>query len=268
MDVKRLPLCVTAICGILFLIIFLILEWMNDHTIITAIISEDFPINDLPTKEDVVAKASNIYFLRVPKTGSTTLYNIFSRFAWKNNLRFATYKRHPITNEFNSAMKEELWPPFVEGESTKYNVFTEHTRYVPGDVETILHQPTVHISMVRSPVPWLDSTLHFLGLIDYFGLNKSNAASSFVEKLDDPSWTDLHKSDLKEIANWTSRMFMARTRPSDYNVDVLKDLSATFLVGIHEYFDESLVLLGGSLAGLSRILCTLLFWFKTIRSEK
>ena len=198
----------------------------------------EYKHNLLPSQPSPGSKAVNIYFLRTFKTGSTTLYNIFARFAWKNNLRFTTFERSRLFQtrglekrfHFNETMK-------------KYNMLTEHGVYDPKRIEKILLHPVFHVTLVRNPVSWLASYLRYKHLIEPLELDKSNPAVSFVTKLSNNTWLKYHRRLTNTVSNLTAKIFTSGfTQAFEFKMSSIEKLVEIFHVGVTEYFDESVIL--------------------------
>ena len=184
------------------------------------------------------SKTINIYFMRTHKTGSTTLYNIMARFAWKNNLRFATYQEEGLFGRTGRSTFEKV---HFDKQMTKYNMFTEHSHYRHKDFNKIIFHPAFNLSILRNPITWLDSFLRYKKLVDPLMLNRTNAAESFIQNLDNEQWRRNNKHIVDSVGNWTTKHFLSNLT-NTFNQDSFKMLDDLFLVGITEYFDESIIL--------------------------
>ena len=160
-------------------------------------------------------KSNNIYFSRIGKTGSTTMKSIILRYTWNNNLRFATYSKN--TQSYlardNDTLMTGLYPPFIKGESLKYNVIAEHSAYNQKALDAVLKSPTAHVTMLRHPLKWLTSFLMHRKYNSHWdmGLDDENIVESFINKFEDPSWRKSQKRYLEEIHFYFS-LFLEGTR--------------------------------------------------------
>ena len=198
----------------------------------------DMSHNTLGSYPSIRDKAINLYFMRTHKTGSTNIYNIMARFAWKNNLRFATYKEE---GRFVTPRQHITKKVHFDKQRTKYNMFTEHAPYEPMAINKIVHHPVFNLSILRSPVSWLDSFLHYKNLVEPLELNYSTAAVSFVQNLDNGMWYSSHERLLDAVGNWSTKLFLPNLN-NTFDQNSFKMLDDIFLVGITEYFDESIIL--------------------------
>jgi galactosylceramide sulfotransferase len=105
----------------------------------------------------------NILFLKTHKTGSSTIQNIFMRYASKYNLTIAIPKRtnyfgHP--SPFHRSMlkpKQSSLHYVQEPLRTVYNIFTHHARYNYKEMKTIMHEDAIFITILRKPVCLIES---------------------------------------------------------------------------------------------------------------
>ena len=98
---------------------------------------------------------TSIYFVKIYKTGSTTMYNLLARYAANRGLRWATYNTRPHENNVNStprAMLARIVPHYIPGVHNKFNIIADHSCYDSYSVNAILEQPVSYITFLRSPV--------------------------------------------------------------------------------------------------------------------
>ena len=181
-------------------------------------------------------KSDNIYFLKISKTGLTTLYNIFARYAWLNKLRVATYKSKPYPAV--RPILQYLSPFFIEGKSAKFHMSLDHSTYDQKQLDKILEKPLTHVTMIRHPVSWLDSFLHYEGIITKFGLNKGEAVHDLLNKLSNSTGFLLKNRQLMALQKWMPYSYF-----KNYTIESIQKIDDLFFVGISEYFDESLIML-------------------------
>ena len=189
-----------------------------------------------PSMESNQDQATNLLFLRTYKTGSTTLYNIFARFAWKNKLSVATYPNN--ARYTRRQIVENVDKPKEGG---KYNFFIEHSRNMPEAFQEIVHQPVVQLSIVRHPLSWLKSFLHYRHLVPVLGLNQTDVVGSFLKKLDDPSWYKRNQKVLDILRSFTTKSLVPNGI-STLDKNTLENLENSFFVGITEFFEESVIM--------------------------
>ena len=198
----------------------------------------------IPENESLITnreKITNIYLLKVHKSGSTTLYNIFARFAWNNNLRVASYtgQQYPTRN----TLMHYMVPPFITGKSAKFHMSLEHTAYRQRDLDQVLERPFIHISILRNPVSWAESYLRYFKKLKPLGLSKSNTILSLLDKFENENgYRENNKEILKQLEKHIPSMF-AMNLDRFQNNNILQAVDNIFFIGITEYFDEFLILL-------------------------
>lgn len=194
----------------------------------------------------------NIVFLKTHKTGSSTLTNIFNRFA---DLRELTVALPAVGfNRFR-------WPlPFhwtyVDMfllDENYANILCNHARYVRESMDAIMELDAKYVTILRNPIQQFESMFDYMEFSKFFGLQNTT----------DPMRRFLRKP-FQYIRNMTVRLQMfpesmhlirngqffdlgLNPRSYDNRTLVLKEIEKIdrdfSLVLIMEYFDESLVLL-------------------------
>ena len=96
-------------------------------------------------------EVKHLYFLKVHKAGSTTMMNIFSRFAMTRELNVMT----PMPKLNN------IMPQLKTLHGGKFDVMCEHSIYGDSNVMSKLHTDTTNISIVREPMSHLRSYFNF-----------------------------------------------------------------------------------------------------------
>ena len=175
---------------------------------------------------------TNIFFLRMPKTGSATLKHILHKFAWKNILRLAInknyYGEYPIKN---------LFPSFRVGITPKFNIMADHGIYKPMLISKILHTPMTNITFIRHPVLWLDSYLRYSKLSNPYHFNLEEPIENFLKVVKSSKSTELHR-----FTDLFIRYFGINTSIYSQIEEYIR-IEEAFFVGITDYYDESIVLL-------------------------
>ena len=118
--------------------------------------------------------AHNIYFLKVHKCGSTTVYNTLFRYGIRNKLTFMLFKHkwpYPEIDYTKSMLSD---PVNYKHWNNTYNMFIDHSIYN----ETYLMKRMPHdvrrIAIIREPVSYLRSVFHFYNLFQRFNLEESD----------------------------------------------------------------------------------------------
>lgn len=195
----------------------------------------------------------NVAFLKVHKTGGTTVSNIFLRYGDSRGLNIALPKLNsPKWNYlgFNTILQRDRIFPIPPTET--YNILCNHAIYSRNSFRELLGADVVNIGIIREPVSQFVSAAHFFGLLRelQFKLkikNKSELISKFSKN---PNLCP----DLLKIYMHNRMSFDFGLEAKDFDNETaidefLRSLDKDFaLVIVTEYFDESLVL-------LLRILC-------------
>ena len=186
----------------------------------------------------------NIYFLKIHKTGSTTLYNIFARYAIKNNLRWTTYNKRPYEpgrrNKVNSFINS-IFPKFKLNHSVKYNILADHSIYNIAMIEQILETPITHCTFIRHPYIHLRS---YLNEILHWNSQSEDTVKHFLKLF--------HSSNPQEIDQNIFINPVAKalgfpqniTSPADVNFsNHFRIIKTRFYIGITDNFTASLLLM-------------------------
>ena len=189
-------------------------------------------MESLPTQ-----KKLNIYFMKVPKTGSTTLYNVLSRLAIHKDLRVATYnfsKRPYFSPKDRQSIITYLVPEFRVGVNKKFNLLIDHSNFDLPAITQVIEFPIQYVTMLRRPSAMIRSWLYFQGQ----GVKSNNGSKVFT----DPVLAYLRKPE-KEFINPVANQFRFNTSMNQSSlVKMLKSINRSFLVGISEYFTKSIIL--------------------------
>lgn len=204
----------------------------------------------LNMKQKYCASYKSIFFLKIQKTGSTTVFNMLHRYALHHNLRATVYRWRP--QEGKHEFVKNLIPTFIPGKSTKYNLIADHSTYDRSHIEKVLQAPIVYITLLRHPLRQLTSYLEYTPLMEEMHLKKGNSAAMYLTLLDkfekNPNTTTLQRLQRYKRGhlNWQATVLgfntvEKRTIGSLEYIEHFKDVEKNMAVGISDYFDESLV---------------------------
>uniref|UniRef100_A0ACB8ETL5 Uncharacterized protein n=1 Tax=Sphaerodactylus townsendi TaxID=933632 RepID=A0ACB8ETL5_9SAUR len=199
------------------------------------------------TKLWVSGKGSpNVFFLKTHKTGSSTMQNILFRAGERRNwtVAFPRYSyQFAYPEPFSRDFVEDL-PPRAD----RFNLLCSHTRLDVGEVQALMHPPTVFLTILRDPVQTFESVFHYYqNMVPAFQSlsNHSSPLPAFLE-------ASSHYYNAEDISNGLARnpmTFDLGLNPSgeeglsSWWPRELERLNRTFqLVMIAEHFDESLLL--------------------------
>ena len=191
-----------------------------------------------------------INFVRIPKTGSSTLLNIFYRYMLSHDLEPVL-----LTEEFFQPPRSYVYnSEFIipkENQSIhfgNYSLFGEHIVYNKSESRRLLRPGVVNVVSVRHPVDHLRSMFAEWPLATWLRLAQpdTDPAVTYLENLKN----GLHKGreDLGFLLHGNMAQLMGLpyeqtnnlTAISDFLLDLDRDFGVMLVV---DYFDESLVLL-------------------------
>ncbi|KFP20648.1 Galactose-3-O-sulfotransferase 2, partial [Egretta garzetta] len=186
---------------------------------------------------------TDVVFLKVHKSASSTVMNILFRFGETHNLTFA----FPIGGGNQLFYPRHFLARFVRGFSPKsprqFNILCHHMRFLQPEVQKVVSSSAIYFSILRNPVHLMESSFAY-----YKGTSAFSRAHSLEEFLSQP----YHYYNPADRNSHYARNLM--TFDFGFNPDgeasaervqlMLKAIEASFdLLLISEYFDESMVLL-------------------------
>ncbi|NXG90089.1 G3ST2 sulfotransferase, partial [Stercorarius parasiticus] len=186
---------------------------------------------------------TDIVFLKVHKSASSTVMNILFRFGEMHNLTFA----FPIGGGNQLFYPRHFLARFVEGFSPssprRFNILCHHMRFLQPEVHKVVSSSAFYFSILRNPVKLMESS---------FAYYKGASAFSRVRSLEEFLRQPYHYYNPTDGDRHYARNLM--TFDFGFNPDgeasaervklMLKAIEASFdLLLISEYFDESMVLL-------------------------
>ncbi|KAJ1089324.1 hypothetical protein NDU88_002475 [Pleurodeles waltl] len=170
--------------------------------------------------------------------------NIMYRFTEKHNLSIAL----PVDHLGIFHYPQKFQAKFVEGFLTKksgehYNIMCNHLKFNLHEVQKVMQNNTVYVSILRNPISLLESSYSYFRFLPSF--NKSKTLSEFLAS--PGSFYNPTESYHMLVKNtmWYDFGYDSNAEDTDpYVQSVLKEIEQRFqLVLIAEYFDESMVLL-------------------------
>ncbi|XP_027763776.1 galactose-3-O-sulfotransferase 2-like [Empidonax traillii] len=186
---------------------------------------------------------TDIVFLKVHKSASSTVMNILFRFGETHNLTFA----FPVGGGFQLYYPHHFMAKFVQGFSPKspqrFNILCHHMRFLQPEVQKVVPSSAVYFSILRNPVQLMESSFTY-----YKGASAFSHVRSLEEFLSQPH---LYYDPSKGDSNYAKNLmtfdfgFNPNAEVSAERVQLMvKAIEASFdLLLISEYFDESMVLL-------------------------
>ncbi|XP_059177097.1 uncharacterized protein LOC131956588 [Physella acuta] len=113
------------------------------------------------TRREAGSEVHDVVFLKVHKAASTTVYNIFMRFAISRQLDVMLPKNSNIITETGSIIKPEVLLPYPQ--DLKFNLVCSHLVYNRAQISKYLKSPdrTVYIGIVREPFEQFVSAFNY-----------------------------------------------------------------------------------------------------------
>lgn len=203
----------------------------------------------IPTFFPRCKKQRNVVFVKVHKTGSTTAWGIFARFAHNNGLNMVLPKRESgiqfnYLSSRNIKLSETILPP-PRGET--YNILCNHALYNKEQFDKLMPPDTVRIGIVRDPVSVVKSAFFYFGLYNVVKnrLPSTDSHMIFHKFLEHKIYQlyDLHRPLFNGMA-YDFGIPTTQLSNTSFVLNYINILDRDFkLVIIAEYFDESLVLM-------------------------
>ncbi|XP_070540865.1 galactosylceramide sulfotransferase-like [Ptychodera flava] len=197
----------------------------------TRMISQDDTVNGTCTSKE------NITFIKIHKTGSTTVQNVLLRYGDSNNLTFVL-PRDKIILGYPQPFKRKFMLEMPDG---KYNILCNHARFNNDEMTQLMPLNTVYITLIRDPVTQYESYFTYFGIGSACKI-RSTTGSSLKTFFNDP----------KKCYRKTKRNFMLFDLGMDEQLSgnmkeidkMISFIDKKFsLVMIMEYMEESVILM-------------------------
>ena len=193
----------------------------------------------------------NIVFIKVHKAGSTTMANIFLRYAYKNNLSVAV----PAGADKvwlgwpGQISRNRIMPPYPgSGRKEEYNILAHHSVYNEQLMGKIMPMDSMYTAIIRQPYEHFLSSFRYLHVAAKLNIKSEDPLAEFLkdpnkyEKLDREYGfpVSLTKNTMAYDMGIAPKMYNNKTFLSNY----ITHLDTRFrLVLILEYLEESVILL-------------------------
>ncbi|KAH3713500.1 galactose-3-O-sulfotransferase 2-like isoform X1 [Dreissena polymorpha] len=190
-------------------------------------------------------KQINVSFLKVHKAGSTTVMNIFLRFAISHNLNLVL-PRNSRGYGFNylgygKTVSSDRIVPLPPNE--RYNILCNHVVYNKEKFREILPPNTSYIGIIREPVSHFISAATYYGFYKRLSINKTQG-HVMGDFLRDPSAHAISTSFVRNRMSFDFGIPDSEFENETFIGTYIKELDKDFaLVLIMERFPESLVLM-------------------------
>ncbi|XP_068612016.1 galactose-3-O-sulfotransferase 3-like [Brachionichthys hirsutus] len=189
-------------------------------------------------------KHTNVVFLKTHKTASSTMQNLFFRFAERHNLTVAL----PVEScRRRFCYPKSFSPDFVHPHTIPANIIASHMRFSKKELQRLMPNDTIYITILREPSSMFDSAFNFY--LNKCATFKRVPNQSLEAFLADP-WRYYRPDERNSMFAHNHLVFdlgKDKDHPATdaaYVQDLLAEVEQTFsLVMITDYFDESLVVL-------------------------
>ena len=222
---------------ILYSVIYLIYAQVNLEPVHVRDITHETKIHN---DGDVCTEKRNIFFLKIAKTGSTTVQQLLLRFGLVRNLSFMLFvnKWAYPSRTFRHLLLPE--PNRSTGFDGRYNILCDHTMYSESEVKQLMPQDTFYLTNLRHPFTHVKSYINYANI--FTTLNISKKQDFLEDLLSNPEQHDR----VYRTRNIMAKFFGLNRNVSDLAAGdaLIKQIDANFhLVLIMERIDESLVLM-------------------------
>ncbi|CAH1786167.1 unnamed protein product, partial [Owenia fusiformis] len=181
-------------------------------------------------------KHKNIMFLKLHKTASSTMQNIFFRYVDSNALNIAL----PKSGLYSFSYPKVFSPSFVKPSIKPFNVMCNHLRY-HRSVHSVMPADTKYITIIRNPDSQFISSFNYFNFPDCFKQHGIKTINDFARVLP--------KGTCANVNAQNSMLYDLGVSIHDItNMNVIKDkiieAGKIFdLVMLSEYIDEGLILM-------------------------
>lgn len=225
----------------------------------------NFKTYDLPSSQNTTAteadtagkcikKKFNVSFLKVHKAGSTTLMNIFLRFAIEHRLNIVLPRKSSGYGfnylGYGETVSKSKIVPLPANET--YNILCNHVVYNKAAFRSIMPKDTVYVGIIREPVSHFTSAASYYGFYKHLQeLTTGNVPREKVmsKYLENPSKLKIQTYFVNNRMSFDFGIPKEKFHDDKYVTDYIRELDTDYkLVLILEYFQESLVL-------MKRLLC-------------
>ncbi|XP_064311906.1 galactose-3-O-sulfotransferase 2 [Phalacrocorax carbo] len=186
---------------------------------------------------------TDIVFLKVHKSASSTVMNILFRFGDTHNLTFA----FPVRGGNQLSYPRHFLATFVKGFSPRspqrFNILCHHMRFLQPEVQKVVSSSAIYFSILRNPVQLMESSFVY-----YKSTSAFSRAHSLEEFLSQPYYYYNPADSDSHYARNLMTFDFGFNPDAEVSAErvqlMLKAIEASFdLLLISEYFDESMVLL-------------------------
>ncbi|CAH1802285.1 unnamed protein product, partial [Owenia fusiformis] len=188
----------------------------------------------------------NVFYLKIHKTGSTTLQNIFLRYGDVHNMTFAMpWKRHRVC--YPEIFDKSCLIPIHEKYQTSV-MYCFHMRYHKS-VRDLMPKNTFYTTSIRSPGAHFLSAFHFHKFAKCYGIDHEDIPWKFFLENVTSSVVKVKQCNMWQVSSKSEQLFEFGVEIPDLDKDVtiknkILQIEQDFdFIMITDYIHESLVLL-------------------------
>ncbi|XP_078000174.1 galactosylceramide sulfotransferase-like [Glandiceps talaboti] len=202
-------------------------------------------INDESYKSNIqqcTEPRENITFLKIHKTGSSTIQNILLRYGYKNDLKFVLPPQGHYLGYPNFFDKKYM----IEAKDGVYNIFCHHARFNNEVITEIMPPNTIYVTILRDPVTVFESAFTYFLIGRRCGYTDKDPEA--LEKFLQDPWSCYNKmarrSHVRNPLFFDFGMEENHFDNDEVISQAIKMIDKKFsLIMIAEYFEESIILL-------------------------
>ena len=173
----------------MILSIVVVIKWPTQHSrlgwnLIEPLTQYQRHLSKVSKVQNDIKVTKDIYYIKVHKTGSTTMQNILHRFAIKHDLKVALYNNE-WANVFPDAANASYLFEDITNMDTykKYNIMCDHAVFDEAVFSGYMRPKLTYIATLREPLSQLISAFDFWRMAKRFGLLKSkDPLTKFLEQ--------------------------------------------------------------------------------------
>ena len=185
---------------------------------------------------------TSIAFAKTHKTGGSTLQNILLRFGYKYGLTFALPKTKSWVFSYKEHFKASMVTQHEWNPLRTFDMFLSHSIWNATEVDKVIKQPNIKISILRDPIQTFESGYVYLNLEKYYNKSINEIAQDI--KNGRFNHQELNPVFDQNESLWDLGMDKSKMADPQEVFNQIENHANTFdLVLIAERFDESLLLL-------------------------
>ena len=189
----------------------------------------------------------HVAFLKVHKSGSTTIQNILLRFGWSRNLTFVLPNNssfYPNVISLSATLRQDNVLPPPNGK--QFDILCCHVVYDRTAFQKFMPRDSSYIGIVRDPFRQFSSIIRYFRPRNVLGTNRDGDMKAFLSnpRQYEEDFVGYSMTNNRMAYEFGFPLHLFKTHNPKEIASYLLQLDNEFdLVIINEYFDESLVLM-------------------------